>query len=116
MDTEVATGIVVVEAVWPYYWRVRRLRYGLQDGEEYRPPTRGALATSRFARWSPAELAILLWHDDVRGRLVSSFTGLPFTSVRAVIFEMREAFRFRRSSQKFNRKRMMLGLEPLRLG
>ena len=35
-----------------------------------------------FARLSPAELAILLWHDAVKERLVSDYTGWPFTSWR----------------------------------
>ena len=58
---------MVEETVWPYYQRVRRLEYSLTDDQEYRPPT-GAAADSRFTRWSPAELDILLWHDAVQGR------------------------------------------------
>ena len=58
---------MVEEDVWPYCQRVRRLEYGLADDQEYRPPT-GAAADSRFTRWSPAELAILLCHDAVQGR------------------------------------------------
>ena len=58
---------MVEEDVWPYYRRVRRLEISLTDDQEYRPPT-GAAADTRFNRWSPAELAILLCHDAVQGR------------------------------------------------
>ena len=63
--TEAATGIRIVGAVWPTYQRVRQMHFLL----EYQPPT-GTDPGSDFARWSPAELAILLLLQDNRNGFV----------------------------------------------
>ncbi|XP_043208429.1 formin-like protein 1 [Amphibalanus amphitrite] len=113
VDVEEATGIRVVEAVQPHYRRMRRTQFGLDEKEPYRPPTKGASAVSKFARWSPAELAILWWHHSVQSTLVSS-AGLPFGSAKALVLALREAFGFRRSVQQLQRKRERLGLPQLK--
>ncbi|KAF0291907.1 hypothetical protein FJT64_010049 [Amphibalanus amphitrite] len=113
VDVEEATGIRVVEAVQPHYRRMRRTQFGLDEKEPYRPPTKGASAASKFARWSPAELAILWWHHSVQSTLVSS-AGLPFGSAKALVLALREAFGFRRSVQQLQRKRERLGLPQLK--
>ena len=93
----------MVEAVWPCYQRVRRSR-GVPDGQVYRPPT-GTDPKSKHARWSPAEEAILAWHEEVKHRLVSPDTGLPFSSVRSLVLALHGTFRFRRSAAQFGNKR-----------
>ena len=95
--------ILVVEAVWPYYQRARRSR-GVPDGEQYRPPT-GTDPGSRYARWNPAEEALLAWYEDVKDRLVSPVTRLPFSSARSLVLALHGAFRFRRSAAQFGKKR-----------
>ena len=110
--TEAATGVMVVDAILPHYNAVRA-EFGLEPDAVYRPPTRGASAQSRFARWSPAELAILRWHEAVRGTLVSS-AGLPFASTRALVLALRAAYGFRRTASQFLRKRERLGFPSLK--
>ena len=94
VDVEEATGIRVVEAVQPHYRRMRRTQFGLDEKEPYRPPTKGASAASKFARWSPAELAILRWHHSVQSTLV------PFGLAKALVLALNEAFGFRRNAQQ----------------
>ena len=77
----------------PYYQRVRREEFGLDDDQEFRPPT-GTSATSRYPRRTPAELAILRWHNDVQHRLVSHSTGLPFRTIHLLLPVTREHCRF----------------------
>ena len=103
MDTEVETGILVVEAVWPYYQRARR-SHGVPDGQDYRPPT-GTDPKSKSAKWSPAEDAILAWYEDCQDRLVSPHTGLPFKSARSLVLALQSAFCFRRSHTQFLKKK-----------
>ncbi|KAF0296549.1 hypothetical protein FJT64_006004 [Amphibalanus amphitrite] len=80
--TEVATGIRVVEAIMPFYQDVRATELGLEPDATYQPPTRGASAQSRLARWSPADLAILLWHESVRVTLhIMNITTIQNTEV-----------------------------------
>ncbi|KAF0288929.1 Titin [Amphibalanus amphitrite] len=100
---EQATGVLVMESLGPIYQQVRR-EFGLAPGEEYRPPT-GAAADSRFARWSPAEQAIMRWLNANERRLVSRTTGMPFRSVRALVLELRHFFNFRRTATQLVRRR-----------
>ena len=99
-----------MEDILPIYNQVRAAEFGLEPGTTYQPPTRGASAQGRFARWSPAELAILRWHESVRGRLVSS-AGLPFASTRALVLALKEAYGFKRTAAQFLKKRERLGLQ-----
>ena len=96
--TEPGTRIQVVEEIWPFYEVVRRVHFGLAAGADYRPPTRGAKLDSHHARWSPAEVAILLWHHRVQHRLVDR-EGFAFNSVKELVAEMRSKFTFRRNDQ-----------------
>ena len=107
---EEATGILIVEAILPTYNEVRAAEFGLEPGQKYQPPTRGASAQGRFARWSPAELAILRWHESVKGHLISS-AGLPFASTRALVLALKEAYGFKRTAAQFQKKRERLGLQ-----
>ena len=110
--TEAATGVLVVEAIFPHYNAVRA-EFGLEPEAVFQPPTRDASAQSRFARWSPAEVAILRWYEDVRVTLVSP-AGLPFASTRALVLALRAAYGFRRTASQFLRKRERLGFPSLK--
>ena len=88
-----------MEPLQPYYERVRLEEFGLAPGQAARQGER-----SRFARWSPAEVAILRWLQDARHRLVSPSIRLPYPNLMTLVAQVRLHFRMTRGADKILRK------------
>ena len=91
--TKPATGIRIVEAVRPFYESVRRY-FGLAPGEQFGGGAAEPDCRSRFARWSPAETAIMQWYEAVQHQLVHNTTGRAFRHLRDLLAALRINFWF----------------------
>lgn len=88
------------------FYAVARAEYGLGDGQSYRSSSWGMQPSSRsqFARWSPAETAIIYFYLAAGPRLLNPVTGMPFRDAQAFIGMARMALGFNRSVVQWYRK------------
>lgn len=92
----------------PFY-AAARAEFGLAEGQEYRDllyarPGPSGSRDREFARWTPAETAVIRFYRAAGSRLRNPTSGLPFQNAASFVATAQSLLGFTRSHKQFARK------------